>query len=81
MRDPFEGHSTFVWMRFHHSTPGFSIVQNLLKKSKFSTQIVRSSENIWIPFGIPLNTCGESLIDSFVEQAEEIVQVAYEPLS
>jgi hypothetical protein len=65
-------------MRFNHGTPKFSLIHDRLVPSKFSQQLVESSGHIWIPLDVPLHADGETLVDSFVAQAEEVIQVAYQ---
>ena len=82
VRDPFKGHTTFVWMRYHHDTPMFSLVCDRLTVSRFSQRLVESSGHIWIPLDVTLDAHGDyGLVESFVAQAEDIIQVAYKPLS
>lgn len=81
VRDPFKGHKTFVWMRFHNSTPGFPTIQDRLEKSKFSHRLVESAGNIWIPLNVLRDSHGDyEFVDRLVAQVEDVIKVAYKPL-
>jgi hypothetical protein len=79
-RDPFAGYITPLWLRFHHETPSFSIIRDRLVASKLSSRLVESDGHIWIPLDVPKNVDGEGLVDELIAKAEEIIQVAYQPL-
>jgi hypothetical protein len=80
--DPFGGHTTPIWMRFHRRTPKFSVIHDRLVASSLWQRLVESGGHIWIPLFVPLNAAdGERLVDSLVAQAEGVIEVAYQPLS
>jgi hypothetical protein len=80
--DPFGGHTTPIWMRFHCRTPKFSVIHDRLVASSLWQRVVESGGHIWIPLDVPLNAAdGERLVDSLVAQAEGVIEVAYQPLS
>jgi hypothetical protein len=82
VRDPFKGYKTFVWMRFHHDTPKFPLIRERLMASTFSQRLVESSGNIWIPLDVPLSAHGDDgLVGPFVTQAQDVIELAYKPLS
>jgi hypothetical protein len=76
VRDPFAGHKTPVWLRFNRTTPKFSLIHDRLLASSLSQRLVESGGHIWIPLDVPLNVDG---MDSLVAQAEDVIQVAYQP--
>ena len=80
--DPFEGqgHITPIWLRFHHDTPKFSVIHDALFASSLSQRLVEKFGHIWIPLDVPLNAGAHRLKASLVAQAEEVIQVAYQPL-
>lgn len=80
-RDPFAGYVTPIWLRFHHETPKFSVIRDRLVTSKLSQRLVESGGHIWIPLDVPKHVDGEWLVDSLSARAEEVIQVAYRPLS
>lgn len=79
-RDPFNGHETPIWMRFNRTTPKFAVIHDRLVASSLSPRLVESDGHVWIPLCIPLNSVdGESLVNSLVAQAEDVIRVAYQP--
>lgn len=80
VRDPFAGHNTPIWMRFHRVTPKFSVIRERLVASGLSQKLIESGGHIWIQLDVPLDADGERLVDSLVEQAERVIEVAYQPL-
>ncbi|CAN7445069.1 hypothetical protein LJR235_002858 [Pararhizobium sp. LjRoot235] len=80
VRDPFAGHKTPIWLRFHRVTPKFSVIRERLVASGFSQRLIESGGHIWIQLDVPLNADGERLVDSLVKQAERVIEVAYQPL-
>lgn len=80
VRDPFAGHTTPIWLRFNSGTPKFSIIRERLVTSGLSQRLIECGGHIWIHLDVPLNADGERLVDSLVEQAERVIEVAYQPL-
>jgi len=80
VRDPFAGHMTPIWFRFHRVTPKYSIIHERLFASSLSPSLIESGGHVWMPLDVPLNVDGELQIDSLVEQAERVIEVAYQPL-
>lgn len=80
-RDPFNGHETPIWMRFYCTTPKFSVIHDRLFASGLSERLLESGGHIWIPLDVPFDTEGEGVIDALVEQAKEIIRVAYQPVT
>jgi len=78
VREPFGEHITPIWLRFHHDTPMFSVIHERLVASSLSRR--EWDGHIWIPLDIPLNAATHRLKASLVTQAEEVIQVAYQPL-
>lgn len=79
VRDPFVGHMTPIWLRFHRDTPKYSVIRDRLFASSLSQRLIESGGHIWIPLDVPLKVDGERQIDSLVEQAKRIIEVAYQP--
>lgn len=75
VRDSFAGWNTPVWMRFHRDTGKFDHIRQRIEASTLDH--LMSGGHIWIPLEVPLEVPGEQMIQSLVEQAEEIVRVAY----
>lgn len=80
VRDPFAGYTTPIWLRFHSGTPKFPIIRERLVASGLSQRLIEHGGHIWIHLDVPLNADGESLVDSLVEQAQRVIEVAYQPL-
>ena len=81
LRDPFAGHVTPIWLRFHHDTPNFFVVRDRLQASSFADKLVWSGKHIWIPLEIPLGIDGDGVVDSLVAQVEAVIGLAYEPFA
>lgn len=79
VRDPFSGHDTPIWLRFHRDTPGFAVIRARLTASHFAPRIVDSEGHVWIPLDVPVEVDGDLMVDALVGQAEAIARVAYEP--
>jgi len=76
VRDSFAGWVTPVWMRFHRNTGNFKQIRQRVEASVPSS--IESGGHIWIPLDVPFNVSGEQMIQALVEQAEEVVRVAYQ---
>jgi hypothetical protein len=70
VRDPFRGHITPIWLRFHCNTGSFSEIRARLAASDLSQRLVESGSHIWIPLDVPLKADGEQLVDSLVAQID-----------
>lgn len=77
VRDPFQGHVTPIWMRFHRQTPQFSLIRRRLAGLHW----VESAGHIWIPLAIPLNAGDDQMVEALISGAEEIIRVAYAPVT
>lgn len=75
VRDSFAEFVTPIWMRFRKDTGDFGLIRQRIEAS--SLQWLESGGHIWIPLEVPLDASGEQIIQSLVEQAEEVLQVAY----
>jgi len=75
VRDSFAQWVTPVWMRFRHDTGHFGHIRQRIEAS--SLENLDSGGHIWIPMHIPFNASGEQMIQALVEQAEEVMRVAY----
>jgi len=80
VRDPFAGSFTPVWLRFHKDTPQFALIRDRLDQSQLKPKLVTSGGHVWIPLDVPLRAGGEEMVNALVRQAEEVAQVAYQPL-
>jgi hypothetical protein len=69
---------TPIWMRFHKATGDFQDIRQRIKASEASSlRWLESGGHIWIPLDVPLDVSGEQMVQRLVEQAEEVVRVAY----
>ncbi|WP_245421419.1 hypothetical protein [Rhizobium sp. L9] len=80
VRDPFVGYTTPIWLRFHRRTPKFSVIRERLVACGLSQRLTECDGHVWIHLDVPLNADGESLVGSLVEQAQRVIEVAYQPL-
>lgn len=77
VRDPFAGHVTPIWLRFHKDTPGFNDLRAHLQSAPLWNQIVYSGGSLWAPLEVPLDVNGDQMVGALVAQAEKIVAVAF----
>ena len=75
VRDPFEGHDTPVWLRFHKGTPLFSMIRDHLRASDL-TLVEKNDGHVWIPLDVQLNADRNAVVASLVAQAERIFTIA-----
>ena len=75
VRDSFAEWVTPIWMRFRRDTGNFGLIRQRIEASSF--RWLESSGHIWLPLKLPLEVSGEQMIQTLVEQAEEVVRVAY----
>lgn len=75
VRHSFAEWVTPVWMRFRHDTGHFTRIRQRIEAS--SLDCLDSAGHIWIPMHIPINASGEEMIQAIVEQAQEVLRVAY----
>ena len=75
VRDSFAEWVTPIWMRFRRDTGNFGLIRQRIEAS--SLQWLESSGHIWLPLKPPLEVSGEQMIQALVEQAEEVLRVAY----
>ena len=80
VRHPFDGHTTFIWLRFNRTTRQFALIHSRLSGSSLSNRLVESGGHIWIPLDLPLHTEEEGMADSLVTQIQTVMEVAYAPL-
>ena len=75
IRDSFAEWVTPIWLRFHRDTGNFRLVRQRIESSDLRS--LKSGGHIWIPLDVPLDVSGEQMIQSLVEQAEEVLRMAY----
>lgn len=78
-RDPFQGHRTPIWLRFHKGTGHFAEIAGRIYRSALGTAVVHSEGHLWFPLDVPLNSERETMIGALVEQVQRILAVAYPP--
>ena len=78
-RDPFQGHKTPVWLRFHKGTGHFIEIAGRLERSALGVEAVRSQGHLWFPLEVPLNSDREAMTRALVAQVQRILAVAYPP--
>jgi hypothetical protein len=74
VRDSFGKWVTPVWMRFHEDTPHFAHIRSNLAAS--SLRNIVSGGHVWLPL-VPIGETKDSMVDSLVKQAEEVLRIAY----
>jgi len=75
VRDSFKKWVTPIWMRFHRDTDNFKLIRQRIESSDLRS--LPSGGHIWIPLDVPRDVSGEQMIEALVEQAGEVVRVAY----
>ena len=75
VRDSFAKWLTPIWMRFHKDTGDFIGIRQRIKASEL--RALDSGGHVWIPLDLPINVSGDRMIAALVEQAEEVLGVAY----
>jgi hypothetical protein len=75
VRDSFEAWVTRIWMRFHRDTVNFRHIRQRIESSDLRS--LESSGHVWIPMDVPRDVPGELMIQALVDQAEEILRVAF----
>jgi hypothetical protein len=75
VRDSFAKWITPIWMRFHKDTSKFRLIRERIRTSDLRK--LESSGHIWMPLDIPRDVSGDQMVQSLVDQAQEVVRVAY----
>jgi hypothetical protein len=78
-KDPFEGHKTPVWLRFHKGTGHFAEIAGRLERSEFAAVAVHSRPHLWFPLEVPRNSDRQEMTGALVAQVQRITAVAYPP--
>ena len=75
VRHSFAEWVTPIWMRFRSDTGNFERIRENVERS--SVDFLDSSGHLWIPLHLPFNASGEEMIQAVVEQADEVLWIAY----
>ena len=78
-RDPFQGHKTPVWLRFHKDTGHFNEIAGRLERSTLTANAVHRQGHLWFPLDVQSGSDRQTIIGDLVAQAQRIVAVAYTP--
>ncbi len=75
VKDPFPGHETPLWMRFHKKTPRFSEIRSRLLKTEYGRDANHAQHegHFWIPLNPPLGISGDILISNLLEQVQRVI--------
>lgn len=76
-RDPFDGHKTPVWLRFHKDTSHFIEIAGRLERSALAASAVHSQGHLWFPLEVLKNADRRAMIGDLVAQVQRIAAVAY----
>lgn len=76
VRDPFAGHVTPIWLRFHKDTPGCDLLRAHLEASPLWPRVTVSNRSLWVPLEVPVGADGDQMVAELVAQAEEVVAAA-----
>jgi len=76
-RDPFAGHDTPIWMRFHKTTPRFALIRDRLRASLVAPRLVESGGHVWIPLDVPIGADGGGIVAALHSAAGAVIEVAY----
>ena len=78
-RDPFQGHKTPVWLRFHKGNGHFIEIAGRLERSDLGAEAVHSLGHLWFPLEVPLNSDRKTMTGALIAQVQRILAVAYPP--
>ena len=78
-RDPFQGHKTPVWLRFHKGNGRFNEIAGRLKGSALWAEAVHSQGHLWFPMDVPLESDRQAMTGALVAQVQRILAEAYPP--
>jgi hypothetical protein len=78
-KDPFKGHMTPVWLRFHKGTGHFAEIADRLDRSEIAAMSVRSQRHLWFPLDVPKNSDRQEMTAALVAQVQRITGLAYPP--
>ena len=59
----------------------FAFIRERLLASTLTDRLVESSGHVWVALEVPLEIGGEDLVGALVSQIEDVVRVAYDPVS
>ena len=79
-RDPFVGHTTPIWLRFHKATRHFAQIRGNLDQTAGGVHPVYSGGHLWFPLEVPRNSNKEVMVGALVNQVRQIAAVAYHEL-
>lgn len=80
LRDPFEGYTTPIWLRFHNRTGHFTLIRTNLEQAIDNLRIVRSGGHLWLPLDVPRESSRDTMIGALVEQVQHVTEIAYRDL-
>lgn len=76
VRDPFEGHSTPIWLRYHCKTPSFSVALKHLHESTYASTLVPGTTHAWLPLEPLTGDSAGTAVADLVGQARAIDRAA-----
>lgn len=76
VRDPFEGHMTPIWLRYHCKTPGFQVALKNLRSSRLVSDLVAGTPHAWLPLEVLSGQGADCAVDDLVRQAEVVDLIA-----
>ena len=76
VRNPFEGWTTPIWLRFNRTTPLFSVIRYRLVTSDISERVISSRGHAWLPLEVPLESDEETMVSSLIQQALAVIEIA-----
>lgn len=78
-RDPFQGHRTPVWLRFHRGTGHYAEIVMRLGRSELAAKAIHSQGHTWFPLDVPQESDRRAIIGALVTQVQGILAIAYPP--
>lgn len=76
VRDAFEPHTTPIWLRYHHLTPGFADISVRLRHSPLRDQVVWDGGHAWFPLEPLECVLADEAVADLVRLIQEIDQIA-----
>lgn len=79
-RDPYDGFTTPIWLRFHKNTRNYARIRANLTHEPNVLRMVYGGWHLWLPLEVPRDSTKEKMIGGLVDQVNAIVAIAYQGL-
>ena len=75
--EPFDGHLTPLWLRFHKKTGSFSSIKESIEASWIGEMAIKKDGHLWFPIEVPYRTQKEGMLAAIIDQVRVITDIAY----